>query len=214
MSGRPPHSISSRVILNISVSCSAPPPSMRSFHHHAAVAFLPLLSRPDNQDGFRNCAVCACAFRHGTRRPETGGGGLNRDKPSVNGRMSLLGRPRKTRARPSGSEKNLRAGAVQSRTEGAMSTTLPPNPQTGDQPFVTRLILLLHVVEKAAALTHHLQQATARMVVLRVTLEMFGEVGDALGEDRDLHLGGAGVAVLAGKFLDELSLALRRNRHR
>src|SRR5690606_4741149 len=80
--------------------------------------------------------------------------------------------------------------------------------------FVTRLVLLLHVVEKAAALAHHLQQAATRMVVLRVALEVFGKIDDTLGKNRDLHFRRTGVAVLAGKFLDQLSFALRRNRHR
>ena len=55
----------------------------------------------------------------------------------------------------------------------------------------------------AAALRHELEQATTGMIVLDVGLEMLGQVGDALGEDRDLHLGRTGIAGLGRVFLDE-----------
>ena len=54
----------------------------------------------------------------------------------------------------------------------------------------------LEVVEQAAALADHHQQAAARVVVLLVRLEVLGQVGDALGQDRDLHLRRTGVALL------------------
>ena len=41
------------------------------------------------------------------------------------------------------------------------------------------------------------------MVVLGVGLEVLGQVVDALGQDRDLHLGGAGIAGFLRIFLDE-----------
>ena len=50
------------------------------------------------------------------------------------------------------------------------------------------------MVEEPAALGHHLEKAPARVVVLLVRLEVFGQVRDALGEDRDLHFSAARVA--------------------
>ena len=73
---------------------------------------------------------------------------------------------------------------------------------------------LVQVVEQAATLRHHLQKATTRVVVLLVSLEVFGEVGDALRQDRDLNLGRAGVAGGAGVIGDDLVLAFSSNRHR
>ena len=46
-------------------------------------------------------------------------------------------------------------------------------------------------------------------MVLHVRLEVVGEVGDALGEERDLHLGRAGVALVELELRDDLSLLLR-----
>src|SRR5438552_15363054 len=43
-------------------------------------------------------------------------------------------------------------------------------------------------------------------MVLRVHLEVLGEVRDALGQERDLDLGGPGVARHAGEFLNDLCL--------
>src|SRR4051794_8502284 len=45
-------------------------------------------------------------------------------------------------------------------------------------------------------------------------LEMTGEVGDALGEDRNLHFRRTGIAGLEAIVLDERFLALGRDRHR
>src|SRR4051812_35072348 len=46
--------------------------------------------------------------------------------------------------------------------------------------------LLLQVVQQAAALADQLEQTPARVVILRVVLEVLGQVVDALGQERDL----------------------------
>ena len=56
--------------------------------------------------------------------------------------------------------------------------------------------------------------AAARVVVLGVRLEVLGQVGDALGEDRDLDLRRAGVGGSAGIVADDFLLAFGCNRHR
>ena len=52
------------------------------------------------------------------------------------------------------------------------------------------------------------------MVVLEVRLEVLGEVGDALGKERDLHLGRASVRRMLGKLDDYFFLTLRGETHR
>src|SRR3954453_759160 len=52
---------------------------------------------------------------------------------------------------------------------------------------------LLEVVEKATTLPDQQKQATTAVVVVLVRLEVVGEVRDAVREQRDLHLRGAGV---------------------
>src|SRR5262249_6714351 len=61
----------------------------------------------------------------------------------------------------------------------------------------------LQVVELPAALADELQEAAARGVVLLVRLEVLGEVRDPLAEERDLHLGRAGVALVRRVLLDD-----------
>src|SRR3546814_19371989 len=86
--------------------------------------------------------------------------------------------------------------------------------QSLDQRFVTRVVDSLDVVQKTPTLADHDEKAPSRVEVLLVRLHVLGQVADALGQDRDLHLRGAGIAGLAGKFLAERILALGRNRHR
>src|SRR5688572_16318723 len=82
-----------------------------------------------------------------------------------------------------------------------------------DQAVVPLDVLLLEVREQAAALVDHHQQAAARMVVLVVVLEVLGQVADALGEDRYLDLGGAGVALGLGVAGNDFLLFLGSDRH-
>src|SRR5690606_20876511 len=89
-----------------------------------------------------------------------------------------------------------------------------PDAQPLDQRAVARLVAHLDIVQQLAALADHLQQAPPRVIVLLVALEVLGQVRDALGEDRDLHLGRAGIALLRRVVPDELFLASGRDRHR
>src|SRR6478752_4951752 len=68
---------------------------------------------------------------------------------------------------------------------------------------------LLQVVEKTTALADEQQQTTTAVVVVLVLLEVLGEVADAVAEQRDLHLGRAGVALGRGVLGDDLLLGLR-----
>src|SRR5690606_37392725 len=68
-------------------------------------------------------------------------------------------------------------------------TRLLTNAERGDDLAVPLDVVAAQVVEQAAALADELQETAARVVVLRVRLEVLREVGDALGEQRDLHLG-------------------------
>ena len=72
-------------------------------------------------------------------------------------------------------------------------------------------VLLSKIVEKAAALTYHLEQTASRMVVLVVNLEMLGKLCDALGEDRNLDLGRTCVCLVEAVFCDNLCLVLFQN---
>ena len=73
------------------------------------------------------------------------------------------------------------------------TSVLLADAQAADQFRVALRVLALQVIEQAPALTDQLQQAAARVMILRVGLEVFGEVVDALAEERHLNFGGAGV---------------------
>src|SRR4029079_4637721 len=90
----------------------------------------------------------------------------------------------------------------------------PANAQPVDELLIPVLIGRLDVIEQPATLADHLEQPSARMVVLAVRLEMFGQIGDALGQDGDLDLWRAGVAGLGRIFLDEILFALSDARYR
>ena len=82
-----------------------------------------------------------------------------------------------------------------------------------DRPVALR-VLLPQILEEPAPLADQHQQAAPRVMVLRVGLEVLGEAVDTLGEERDLHLGGAGVTVVRTELLDQALLAVDSQRHR
>jgi len=67
---------------------------------------------------------------------------------------------------------------------------------------VTLYVIVVQVVEKAATLANHHQQAPAAMVVFLVNLEVFSEVDDTTSEKRDLHLGRPSVGVVEAVLSD------------
>ena len=78
--------------------------------------------------------------------------------------------------------------------------------QLGDDGAVALDVVLRHIVQQTAALADHLEQAHTAVVVLLVHLQVLGELIDALGEDGDLDLGGAGVALMGLVGLDDVGL--------
>src|SRR5712675_976908 len=72
--------------------------------------------------------------------------------------------------------------------------------QTFDQRFVALRVRRLDIVEQLSTRLDHLDEAAARMVVLAMRLEVFGQVVDALRKDSDLDFGRSCVAVL-GRIL-------------
>src|SRR5258707_12780443 len=88
------------------------------------------------------------------------------------------------------------------------------NAELLDDALVTRFVGALEVIEQLATLRDHLEQASPGVIVLHVRLEVVGERGDPLRQERHLHLGRTRVARLGGIRLDQFSLAAGRKRHR
>src|ERR671920_48404 len=78
--------------------------------------------------------------------------------------------------------------------------------QTLDQRAVALDVLGPQVVQQASALADEEQQATTAVVVVLVLLQVLGEVLDALGQHRDLHLGRTGVALVRCVLGHDLAL--------
>ena len=78
--------------------------------------------------------------------------------------------------------------------------------QLSDQSAVAVDVLLLQVSQHGTALTNHLQQAAAGVVVLLVNLQVLGELLDAGGQNCNLNLRGTGVGSVGAVCLDNGSL--------
>ena len=70
----------------------------------------------------------------------------------------------------------------------------PANTEPVDQLLVPVWVDGFDVIEQAAPLAHQLEQAPPRMVILGVGLEVIGEIGNPLGQDRDLDFRRPGIA--------------------
>src|SRR3954471_15515848 len=90
---------------------------------------------------------------------------------------------------------------------GAVSTSAA-KAEAGDDRAVGLDVGLLQVVQESTALAHEQQQATTAVVVVLVLLEVVGEVRDAVAQQRDLDLGGTGVALVGRVVGDDLLLGL------
>src|SRR5260370_42425380 len=84
----------------------------------------------------------------------------------------------------------------------------PTQTEPLDQGRVAADVALLEVVEEPAPATDEQQQATTTVMVMLVRAQVLGEVGDAAGQDRNLYLGGPGVALGGRVVLHDLCLQL------
>ena len=80
---------------------------------------------------------------------------------------------------------------------------LPTDAQTGDNVLVALKILALDIFQQAATLSYQLEQAAAAVVIFFVNLEMLGQVGDPLGQNRDLHLRGTCIAFMGSEISND-----------
>src|SRR6185436_17562286 len=80
------------------------------------------------------------------------------------------------------------------------------NAELVDDRAVALHVHLLEVVEEAAAPSDELQKAAAGVVVLRVRLEVLGEVGNSVREECDLHFWRSGIGVMHPILVDETRL--------
>ena len=82
------------------------------------------------------------------------------------------------------------------RTIRSSCESLSTNAELRDERSVPLDVVAPEVVEHATAAADEHQQPALRVKVLLVDLHVLRQVTDALGEERDLHLGRAGVGVV------------------
>src|ERR1700679_1897205 len=89
----------------------------------------------------------------------------------------------------------LAAAEPSARAQGFRSkpAILLADAQLADDFAIAVGVVLLQVIEQAAALAHQHQQTAAGAVVLLVRLEVLGQLADALAQDRNLYLRAAGI---------------------
>lgn len=75
-----------------------------------------------------------------------------------------------------------------------------------NNPAVSIDVRPLQVFQEPLALTNHLQQPTATVMIFGVLLEVIVEVVNPLGEDRDLHPARTGVSIVTAVFGDRRCL--------
>jgi hypothetical protein len=80
---------------------------------------------------------------------------------------------------------------------------LVPQPEFLDDLTVAVDIRSLHVVEKPATLTVHLEEPTSTVVILFVHPKVVRQVFDALAQERDLDASRAAVGSVRAVFLDD-----------
>ena len=100
----------------------------------------------------------------------------------------------------------LRLGVARSGGDEAKwsSTRLAAQSELLDEHAVALHVLLAEVAELPTSPADELEQPATRVVVVRVLTEMVRESPDALGQERDLDLGGAGVSLVGLVFVDDL----------
>ena len=73
-----------------------------------------------------------------------------------------------------------------------------------DDRAVTLDVVLLQVVQQTSSVTNHLLQTAAAVEVLLVSLEVLGQVSDAVGQDSNLYFGRTCVALVSSILLDDV----------
>jgi len=90
--------------------------------------------------------------------------------------------------------------------QNSMTFRLLAKAKAFDQCLVLLYLGSFQVIQQFAAFADHSQQTTAGMVILAVRLEMFGQIRDACGQQRDLDFGRTRVTLGTLKVLQNLRL--------
>ena len=73
-------------------------------------------------------------------------------------------------------------------------------------------IVAFDVVEQSTTLAHQHQQPPAGVVIFFMHLQMFGQIGDSVGEQSNLNFRGAGIGIVLFVFFNQSFFGFRCNR--
>lgn len=76
--------------------------------------------------------------------------------------------------------------------------------ELADDRAVTLDVVLLQVVQQTSSVTNHLLQTAAAVEILLVSLEVLGQVSDAVGQDSNLYLGRTCVTLVGSVLLNDV----------
>jgi hypothetical protein len=103
---------------------------------------------------------------------------------------------------------------TEAKREGKSSEgSLLPDSQALDQTQISRVIVLLEIIEQPPSLPDKHKEASAGVVIFDMNLEVSGEVLDTLAEQSHLHFRRTGVRVVELELLYNLPLLLLSNTH-
>src|SRR5687768_3980933 len=106
-------------------------------------------------------------------------------------------------------EKNAKGGLGARPSRGIALLT---NAELVDDRAVALHVDLLEVIQQTAATSDQLEKPAAGVMVLRVGLEMLGQVANAVREECDLHFWRPGICVMDAIRVDEVRLLFLRRR--
>ena len=139
------------------------------------------------------------------RRPSGSHPPAGRRRPPTNIRQPSRPKARRTR-RPQGAHGRESSEGRSGRASATQAEAL-------DQRAVARDVDLGDVLEQPATTTDQQQQPATRVVIVLVHLEVLGQIGDALGQHRDLGLRRTGVGVMQAVLAEDLFFLLGGERH-
>jgi hypothetical protein len=84
-----------------------------------------------------------------------------------------------------------------------VADALLADPERLDYGAIAVDVFGLQIVQETPALADQHQEATTRVMILHVGLEVLGEVRDPFGKERDLDFGGTGITRLPRELLDD-----------
>lgn len=90
--------------------------------------------------------------------------------------------------------------------DGRSRSGLTPDSEPIDQTFVSIVIPRMQVIEQPPPLAHQTEQTAARVMILRVGLQMLCELFDTRAKERNLNFGRASVVGFQGVGADYFPL--------